>query len=60
MFRDRFAGVNADTNPQAFARFATVVVEALLNVGGGANGVRHLVERSHDAVAGVFHFAAGV
>jgi hypothetical protein len=34
-------------------RFGIAAGESLLNVGGGAN-------RGHDAVAGVFHFAAGM
>src|SRR5262249_15378654 len=57
---DRFAGVDADPHPQAFGGFNVVEVESLLDVGGGADRVRDLVERGHHAVAGVFHFAAGV
>jgi hypothetical protein len=60
VFRNRFAGVNADSHLQAFGRFGVVTVEALLNVGGGADRVRHLIERRHNAVVGMFHFTTGV
>jgi len=48
VFGDRFARVNTDAHPQAFARFGVIGVEALLNVGGGANRVRYFVERGQD------------
>ena len=57
MILDRFPGVDPDPNAQALRRLGVVSGKAPLDIGRAAYGVRHILERGHDAVAGVLDLA---
>ena len=60
MVLDRFARVDADPNAQGLGRVGVVSGKSPLDIGGGAHRVRHVVERGHDAVAGMLDLAPAV
>ena len=60
MIQHRLTGVDADPHAEAFSRAAVVREKVPLDVGGGAHRVRNVVERGHDAVAGVLDLAPAV